>query len=97
MKAIIQSNDIAFTISETFQSHGPVFHPGHAFCKHNYIIEDIVVEEKYEAPGRVYPHRDDSRLTRSICSGLDTLNALMTPLIRLIDGERVAHFVLKAS
>ena len=97
MKAIIQAHDIAFSINEAFQSHGPVFHLGHAFCKHNYIIEDIVVEEKYEAPGRVYPHRDDSRLTRSICSGLDQLNALMTPLIRLIDGERVAHFVLKAS
>jgi len=97
MKAIIQAHDIAFSINEAFQSHGPVFHLGHAFCKHNYIIEDIVVEEKYEAPGRVYPHRDDSRLTRSICSGLDQLNTLMTPLIRLIDGERVAHFVLKAS
>jgi ubiquinone/menaquinone biosynthesis C-methylase UbiE len=97
LKAILERNGIPFTIRETFQSHGPVFHLGHVFCKHNYIVEDVVVEEKYEVPGRVFPHRDDSRLTRSICSGLDKMNALMTPLIRLIDGERVAHFVLRAS
>jgi SAM-dependent methyltransferase len=32
MKAIIQAHDIAFSINEAFQSHGPVFHLGHAFA-----------------------------------------------------------------
>jgi SAM-dependent methyltransferase len=97
MKAILRANDIAFSISETFQSHGPVFHLGHAFCKHNYIIEDVVVEEKYEIPGRVYPYRDGSKLTTSLCSVLDKATAILSPLIKLVDGERVAQFILKAS
>jgi ubiquinone/menaquinone biosynthesis C-methylase UbiE len=96
MQAIIHTNNIPFAVNETFQSHGPVFHLGHAFCKHNYIVEDLVVEEKYEAPGRAYPHRDESRLSRAICSGLDKITAVVTPFIRLLDGERVAHFVLQA-
>jgi SAM-dependent methyltransferase len=96
MRAIIQTHNIPFSVSETFQSHGPVFHLGHLLCKHNYIVEDIVVEEKYEPPGRAYPHRDESRLTRAICTGLDRLTQVVNPLIRLVDGERVAHFVLQA-
>jgi ubiquinone/menaquinone biosynthesis C-methylase UbiE len=96
MKAVLETNQIPFSIKESFQSHGPVFHLGHAFCKHNYIIEDLVVEEKYEVPGRVYPYRDNSRLTDLVCSMLDKLTAVSSPLIRLVDGQRVAHFVLKA-
>ena len=97
MKAIIRANDIALSISEAFQSHGSVFHLGHAFCKHNYIIEDIVVEEKYEAPGRVYPHRDNSKVTALVCNVLDKSTAILSPLIKLVDGQRVAHFILRAS
>jgi len=96
MKAIIEKNRIPFAISESFQSHGPVFHLGHVFCKHNYIIEDLVVEERHEVPGRVYPHRDNSRMTGLVCEVMDRLTALSRPLIQLIDGQRVAHFVLRA-
>jgi ubiquinone/menaquinone biosynthesis C-methylase UbiE len=96
MKGIIETNRIPFSISESFQSHGPVFHLGHAFCKQNYIVEDLVVEDRYEVPGRVYPYRDNSRLTDLICTALDKLNAISRPLIQLIDGQRVAHFVLQA-
>jgi len=97
MKAIIQTNRIPFSIGEIFQSHGPVFHFGHAFCKHNYIIEDVVVEEKYEVPGRVYPHRDNSKLTTLVCNVLDKSTAILSPLIKLVDGQRVAQFILRAS
>ena len=97
IKAIIESNRIPFSITETFQSHGPVFHLGHLFCKHNYIVEDVVVEEKYEIPGRVYPYRDGSKLTTSLCHALDKATAMLAPLIRLVDGERVAQFILRAN
>jgi ubiquinone/menaquinone biosynthesis C-methylase UbiE len=96
MKAIIETNRMPFSISESFQSHGPVFHLGHAFCKHNYIVEDIVVEDKYEVPGRVYPYRDNSDLTNLVCKLLDRLTAVLSPLIKLVDGERVAQFILRA-
>jgi SAM-dependent methyltransferase len=96
IRAILEANRINFSISESFQSHGPVFHLGHVFCKHNYIIEDVVVEEKYEAPGRVYLHRDNSKLTTMACNLLDKSTEILTPLIRLIDGERVAQFILRA-
>ena len=96
MKAIIETNRTSFSISESFQSHGPVFHLGHAFCKHNYLVEDVVVEAKYEVPGRVYPYRDNSALTNLTCSVLDKLTQALTPLIKLLDGERVAQFILRA-
>lgn len=97
IKSIIQTHGIRLSIMETFQSHGPVFHLGHAFCKHNYFVEDVVVEEKYEIPGRVYPHRDDSKLTTLVCNVLDRSTALLAPLIKLIDGERVVQFVMRAT
>jgi SAM-dependent methyltransferase len=96
MQALIETHRIPFSISEALQSHGPVFHLGHLFCKHNYLIEDVLIEEKFEMPSRVYPHRDNSRLTMAVCRILDGLTTALTPLIRLIDGQRVAHFVLRA-
>ena len=96
MKAIIDTNRIPFSIIESFQSHGPVFHLGHLFCKHNYIIEDVVIEGKYEIPGRCYPHRDNSKLTSLVCNVLDKATGVLSPLIKLVDGERVAQFILRA-
>jgi hypothetical protein len=56
----------------------------------------VVVEEKYEIPGRVYPYRDGSKLTTSLCKVLDQATAILSPLIKWVDGERVAQFVLRA-
>jgi hypothetical protein len=93
---LIQNNNIALSIKEFFQSHGPVFHIGHILCKHNYIIEDVIVEERYEIPGRVYPYRDNSVMTTAVCRIVDRLDQTLKRAIQLIDGQRIGHFILQA-
>jgi SAM-dependent methyltransferase len=97
LAALVRTNDIALTIADTFQSHGPVFHFGHVFCKQNYVIEDVVMEDTHEDPLRVYAYRDDSRLTKLACSTLDAATRVLNPVIRLVDGQRVGQFLLRAT
>ena len=97
MRALLDKTGLPFSIVEAPQSHGPVFHLGHFFCKHNYLIEDVIIEEHLEAPSRVYPHRDNSFLTGAVCKTLDLMTRALRPAIQLVDGQRVAHFVLRAT
>jgi 2-polyprenyl-3-methyl-5-hydroxy-6-metoxy-1,4-benzoquinol methylase len=97
LAAAIRTHDLPLEIVARYQSHGPVFHLGHLLCKENYLVEDVVMEATDAEPLRVYPHRDESRRTRVVCGTLDRLNGALTPLIARLDGQRVAHFVLRAT
>lgn len=97
LEAAIRTHGLELAVIDAHQSHGPVFHLGHLLCKENYLIEDVVMEPGDDAPLRVHPHRDDSRRTRVVCSVLDHLNDALSPLLARLDGQRVAHFVLRAT
>jgi hypothetical protein len=94
---MIETKGIALTILDAFQSHGPVFHLGHVLCKHNYLVEDVVVEQKHEVPGRCYAYRDTSRRTTVLCTVLDRATSVLAPVIQLLDGQRVRQIVLRAT
>jgi SAM-dependent methyltransferase len=97
LRAMIETKGIALTILDAFQSHGPVFHLGHVLCKHNYLVEDVVVEQKHEVPGRCYAYRDTSRRTTVLCTVLDRATSVLAPVIQLLDGQRVRQIVLRAT
>jgi 2-polyprenyl-3-methyl-5-hydroxy-6-metoxy-1,4-benzoquinol methylase len=97
LDAAIRTHELRLAIVGDYQSHGPVFHLGHVLCKENYIVEDVIMEPGDDVPMRVHPHRDDSRLTHIVCGVLDRLNDALSPVIAPVDGQRVAHFVLRAT
>lgn len=97
LEAAIRTHGLRFAVVGAYQSHGPVFHLGHLLCKENYLVEDLVMEPGDDVPLRVHPHRDNSRRTQVVCALLDKLNAALSPLITLADGQRVTHLVLRAT
>jgi 2-polyprenyl-3-methyl-5-hydroxy-6-metoxy-1,4-benzoquinol methylase len=97
LEAAVWKHGLRLAIVRGYQSHGPVFHLGHVLCKQNYLVEDVVMEAGDDVPLRVLPHRDDSRRTRIVCGALDRVNGALSPLITRVDGQRVAHFVLRAT
>jgi hypothetical protein len=55
------------------------------------------MEDAREDPLRVYLYRDNSRLTNLVCNLLDAATRVLTPVIRLVDGQRVGQFLLRAT